>query len=389
MGYVYKARQRAAPRPLRGGKKVMTRTMAVNAEFAQRFMQEAKALAALSHPNIVSVHDFGREGDQYFIVMEFVDGTNLRPLLAAQKISPKEALKIIPVLCDALEFAHSQGVVHRDIKPENILLDKAGRVKIADFGLAKMAGPAGSANMTRTSVAMGTPQYMAPEQFENAKAVDHRADIYSMGVLFYEMLTGELPMGRFQAPSARKIELDVRLDEIVLRALEKEPGRRYQSMGDVSRDVTRVSGIAPSERRPARSAAMLPWILTGVAACVIFVLLLLRGPGENSQTPGGPATTETARATAPLPAASTDPWTGATIAANELPPNWHIVSSEDAAERAEVLELARAWGMAGTGQDHRTRPQDRTGRPAETHDAYLRIQSAPIRTASMAASIIL
>ena len=136
--------------------------------------------------------------------MEYVDGVNLRQAIRSGGMSPKEALAIVPQICDALQFAHDEGIVHRDIKPENILVDKRGRVKIADFGLAKLLGHApGDVSLTGTQQVMGTLRYMAPEQMEGTKAVDHRADIYSLGVVFYELLTGELPIGRFAPPSKK------------------------------------------------------------------------------------------------------------------------------------------------------------------------------------------
>src|SRR5262249_10626203 len=147
-----------------------------------------------------------------------VDGVNLRHVLREGRLKPEEALKIVPQICEALQYAHEQGGVHRDIKPENILVDKRGPVKIADFGLAKLLGQkAAASGLTGSRQVMGTPHYMAPEQMERPLEVDHRADIYSLGVVFYEMLTGELPLGRF-APPSQRVEVDVRLDEVVLRA---------------------------------------------------------------------------------------------------------------------------------------------------------------------------
>ena len=154
----------------------------------------------------------------------------------------------MPQICEALQFAHDEGVVHRDIKPENILLNKKGQVKIADFGLAKLLGKLRrTLSLTGSQPVMGTFHYMAPEQLENAQNVDHRADIYSLGVVFYEMLTGELPMGRF-APS-KKVQVDVRLDEVVLRSLEKSPERRYQQASEIK---TEVEGIANSAAKEAQ-----------------------------------------------------------------------------------------------------------------------------------------
>ena len=201
--------------------------------------------------------DFGRTTDGlFYFVMEYVDGVNLRQAIQAGHMDPKQALAIVPQICDALQFAHDEGIVHRDIKPENILLDKRGRVKIADFGLAKLLGQeTADHGLTATQQVMGTLRYMAPEQMEGSKTVDHRADIYSLGVVFYEMLTGELPIGRF-APPSKKVQIDVRLDEVVLRALEKEPEQRYQHASEVKTDVEQIgSGPAAASKGSAVAAA--------------------------------------------------------------------------------------------------------------------------------------
>src|SRR6202167_5665389 len=176
--------------------------------------------------------------------MELLYGLNLRQLEQAGKLSPREALQIVPQICEALQFAHDEGIVHRDIKPENILLDKKGRVKIADFGIAKILGREPDAAITEAGGTVGTPHYMAPEQLEKPTTVDHRADIFSLGVVFYEMLTGELPLGKFSPPSSRKVEVDVRLDDVVLRALERDPDRRYQHVSQVKTAVDTISTTA-------------------------------------------------------------------------------------------------------------------------------------------------
>ena len=262
MGVVYKARQPKLNRLV--ALKILAPEKGADPKFAQRFLREAQALARLSHPNIVTVHDFGEAEGMFYLLMEYVDGATLRQLLREGRMKPEQALVIVPKICEALQFAHEQGVVHRDIKPENVLLDKQGRVKIADFGIAKIvaeAGRAGSplpagaaqpeggahpAGAGRTATALtqdqviGTPHYMAPEQVEHPQTVDHRADIYSLGVVFYEMLTGELPLGKFQPPS-KKVQVDVRLDEVVLHTLEKEPERRYQHASEVKADVETIS----------------------------------------------------------------------------------------------------------------------------------------------------
>jgi tRNA A-37 threonylcarbamoyl transferase component Bud32 len=249
MGAVYKARQKKLDRLV--ALKILPLETGRDPAFAERFAREARALARLNHPNVVGVHDFGEVEGLYYFVMEYVDGVNLRQLLETGRLTPEEALKIIPQLCDALQYAHEEEIVHRDIKPENILLTKRGRVKIADFGLAKLLGPMPFPfSLTGSQQVMGTPYYMAPEQMHKSRTVDHRADIYSLGVVFYEMLTGELPLGRFGPPS-QKVALDRRLDEVVFRALEKEPEQRYQHISDVKNAVENI--VAGQAARPVQA----------------------------------------------------------------------------------------------------------------------------------------
>jgi len=239
MGRVYKVRQPHLDRV--AALKILPRELAADPQFAERFTREGQALARLSHPNIVSVFDFGKSGEFFWLLMEYVDGVNLRQAMQAAAMAPSEALHIIPAICAALDYAHRQGVLHRDIKPENILIDTAGRVKIADFGVAKFSGEAGRhLTLTLSGSALGTPAYMAPEQIERPQDVDHRADIYSLGVVFYEMLTGGLPLGRFPAPSETG-GVDPRLDSVVFRTLEKQRERRYQTAGEMKTQVENVS----------------------------------------------------------------------------------------------------------------------------------------------------
>jgi serine/threonine protein kinase len=266
MGAVYKARQKSLDRLV--ALKILPFSVNRDPAFAERFAREARALARLAHPNIVNVHDFGQADGLYYFVMEFVDGLNLRQLLNSGKMAPKDALAIVPQICDALQYAHDKGIVHRDIKPENILLAKDGTVKIADFGLAKLVGvEARDLTITDKHDVMGTPHYMAPEQVEHPQDVDHRADIYSLGVVFYQMLTGELPIGRF-APPSRKVQIDVRLDEVVLRALEKEPALRYQHASVLK---TEVETIASGEDLGHTAAAASPGDLASLRSCICYV----------------------------------------------------------------------------------------------------------------------
>lgn len=256
MGVVYKARQKSLNRLV--ALKLLAPERADDPQFAARFEKEAHALAALNHPHIVGVHDFGQAGGFYYLLMEFVDGVNLRQLLQTKRLTPKEALSIVPPVCEALQCAHDHGIVHRDIKPENLLIDKAGTVKIADFGIAKIYSrpllpgdePVASFStadssplITRSMMAtMGTPDYAAPEQADGH--ADHRADIYSLGVVLYEMLTGERPGEKLEAPSKR-VQVDVRIDEIVLKALEKAPELRFATAAEFRTQVEKL-GASPT-----------------------------------------------------------------------------------------------------------------------------------------------
>lgn len=252
MGVVYKARQPHLDRTV--ALKILPKTLATDPAFVERFQREARFLARLNHPNIVSVYDFGESDGFCFLIMEYVDGVNLRTAMQTGRFSSKEALSLVPKICEALQFAHDNGVLHRDIKPENILLDSQGRVKLADFGIAKLMGVSEGqpreATLTEDGSRLGTAHYMAPEQIEHPSEVDHRADIYSLGVIFYELLTGELPLGRFASPSAKN-DVDARVDAIVLRALAKERELRQQSASEVKTQVERLAtGDGPHRQEP-------------------------------------------------------------------------------------------------------------------------------------------
>jgi hypothetical protein len=256
--------------------------------------------------------------------MEYVDGVTLRQLLAGGRVSAREALAIVPQICDALQYAHDQGIVHRDIKPENILLDRRGRVKVADFGLAKIVGtqaersaglrpgvaPSDQANAPDQRPAlpdsltgehiMGTPKYMSPEQITAPGEVDHRADIYALGVVFYQMLTGELPGKKIEPPS-KKVQIDVRLDEVVLRALEQNPDRRYQQVSEVKTCVETIVATPGGSRREeaqtekAESAPRFSRTAI-VGACWVatffFVMLLYSLDKKLGQMQSGPFSAE-------------------------------------------------------------------------------------------------
>ncbi|MBA3710789.1 MAG: protein kinase [Planctomycetes bacterium] len=228
--------------------------------FAARFLREAEALHRLDHPNIVAIRSEGRSGPWCWVLMDFIDGANLRQVVATGALSPTETLALVPPLCAALQYAHDQGVVHRDLKPENILIDQQGRPHLVDFGLAKLRRPADGESLTVSGETMGSMHYMAPEQVERARGVDHRADIYALGVIIYELLTGRLPLGRFEPPS-HKVAVDVRIDEVVLRALERDPERRWQQASHVQRAVEgidrRAAPAAPASSVPTSTPR--PW----------------------------------------------------------------------------------------------------------------------------------
>ena len=282
MGAVYKVRQKDLDRIV--ALKILPPTIGRSPEFSNRFTREAKALARLNHPGIVTIHDFGQADGLYFILMEFVDGVNLAQLMKTGRIAPREALAIVPQICDALQYAHDQGIVHRDIKPENILLDRLGRVKVADFGIAKVVAavcedPIRSGDIpvptdqTLAGKIIGTPQYMAPEQIDHPSDVDHRADIYALGVVFYQMLTGELPAKRLEAPS-RKVRIDVRLDEIVLKAMEKDPELRYQQASVMKTRVDEL-GSGPAVQSLHASVTDAGFWKRFLAVCIDYNLVMI------------------------------------------------------------------------------------------------------------------
>jgi tRNA A-37 threonylcarbamoyl transferase component Bud32 len=258
MGRVYRARHRQLERDV--AVKILAPGLD-EPQFAERFQREARALARLDHRGIVKLYDFGCAAGRWFMLLEYVGGGTLRQRMRGG-LSAAEALAIVPQLCDALQYAHDRGVIHRDIKPENVLLDDSGLVKIADFGLAKLRTPVEPGlGLTASEATMGTYQYMAPEQMSHTRDVDHRADLFSLGVVFYEMLTGNLPVGVFEPPSRRAaVPRDV--DAIIHRSLERSPDSRYQHAAEVKTDLQRVAdrpradaGAAIDPASPARQLA--------------------------------------------------------------------------------------------------------------------------------------
>jgi len=253
MGVVYKGRQMSLDRVV--AIKLLPLEVSIDRDFGERFVREARTMAKMNHPNIVSVFDFGNttEGHLYF-VMEFVEGTTLHHLIKTLGLKPIQSLELIVGVCEALQYAHSEGVIHRDIKPANILVDTKGRVKVTDFGLARMdtAKTPEQWGQTMTGMVLGTPDYMAPEQKKGIR-VDHRADIYSLGVMLYEMLCGEIPAGIFDPPSQR-VAVDERIDQVVIRAMQQEPDRRYTNTGEMKTAVENIRNT-PLPFKPAGAVA--------------------------------------------------------------------------------------------------------------------------------------
>jgi serine/threonine-protein kinase len=271
MGVVYKAQDTKLERFV--ALKFLPPHLNASAQDKARFAQEAKAAAALNHPNVCSVLDIQEHDGQMFIVMEFVDGQTLRDRSAT--LSLKQAIDIGIQVADGLAAAHEKGIVHRDIKPENIMIRNDGIAQIMDFGLAKLRSAGSAINrLTKEGSTVGTAGYMSPEQVQGLDA-DHRSDIFSLGVVLYEMFTGQLPFKGVHetalmyeivnvdaAPmSSIKPEIDVELDRIVLDCLQKEKSERAQSAGEVSRDLKRVKRES-SRQRVSRITASRPALKT-------------------------------------------------------------------------------------------------------------------------------
>lgn len=229
--------------------------------FASRFRREAVAMSRLVHSNIVQIYDYGElaNGGVYFS-MEYAEGCTLFSLLHEQGVNTEWACYFAEKIAKALQYAHDSKFVHRDIKPANILISSAGKLKVTDFGLVKLlpeseeyATP--TFNLTRTNVMMGTPDYIAPEHFDPTWTIDQRADIYSLGVVFYEMLTGTIPRGAFSAPS-QFLEGDTRFDEIIVKCLQQNPEARHPDADSflTSLDMAVSSKVAPKRKSRTPSA---------------------------------------------------------------------------------------------------------------------------------------
>ena len=264
MGTVFKARQISLDRWV--ALKVMKPELAEDPEFQERFEREGKTMAKLNHPNIVSVYEFGKRGGFHFLVMEYVEGCDLHQLMKGNKLDSTSLLRLVPQICDALAFAHESDVIHRDVKPGNILIDRSGNVKMTDFGLAKVMQPSVDVSLTMEGVGMGTLHYMAPEQLADARSTDARSDIYALGVVIYEMLTGKLPTGNFPPPTSSLARRDKRLDKAVMRAMEQSPNDRFPSVKKFSEQIEPSVRASPETDKRGSSAKLF------IAAAAVILL---------------------------------------------------------------------------------------------------------------------
>ena len=236
-----------------------------------RFSREAEAMRRLEHVRVVRFLDHGEQGDVAYIVTELVEGRDLAARLAMGRMSLREIVDVFGQVCDGVAAAHAAGIVHRDLKPANILVGRDDGVKVADFGLAQLGADVAIPTLTRTNVAMGTFHYLAPEQRKDARTVDHRADIWALGVILYEMLTGELPLGSFVPPSTLGPEgCDRRVDTIVNRALSPDPDSRYAHVDELARDVRAL--VAPRRISRFVMAGAAALALAGGGTAVAFTL---------------------------------------------------------------------------------------------------------------------
>jgi serine/threonine protein kinase len=273
-------------------------------EIKARFKREAQAAAALNHPNIITIYEVGEAKEHSFIAMEYVEGKSLRELIDAKEIPFEKALKIFLQVCDGLSFAHQHGIIHRDIKPANIMVDKYGRVKVLDFGLAKYKG---LTRLTREGTTMGTPHYMSPEQ-ATSQVIDHRSDIYSLGVVLYELLSGKLPfVGDYEAAILYAIvhqkptpitkyrpDISRKIQQVIDKALEKDVQSRYQRIEDMLADLkikeyqpTKVyepTKILEEYKPPKKKTPLVIASLSSGVVLVVVLLLLLNSSFRSGNT---------------------------------------------------------------------------------------------------------
>ncbi len=299
MASVFRGRQPSLNRTV--AIKILPPQFATSPDLISRFEREGQIIGQLNHPNIAQVIDRGREDDTLYIVMEYVDGQSLDLLMRQGRLSVDQSIDYAMQICDGLEYAHAHGVIHRDLKPSNILVEgESKRIRIADFGIAQFETNAGTlATLTNASGSLGTINYMSPEQRLDSHRVDHRTDIFSFGVILYEMLTGRLPLGHFKLPSFLRPDVPILMDSIIKRCLAESPDDRYQGAGQIHDDLKmlarRQSHVASSptgflNRLNKRQRLRLTkGIVAGALLFIVGVaiLALVKPPSRQSAAGGG------------------------------------------------------------------------------------------------------
>ncbi|MDF2741563.1 MAG: serine/threonine protein kinase [Actinomycetia bacterium] len=344
MGQVYRARDRVLQRTV--AVKVLSAAATQDLELVARFGREARAAAALNHPNIVTVFDSGADGDLHYLVTEYVEGQSLAGLLRQEGVlEPRRAAEVGRLVCQALAAAHAAGLVHRDITPGNVLVDPAGLVKVADFGIAKLAA---ASTMTGDGMLLGTAAYLAPEQAQG-RPVDGRSDLYALGCVLYALVTGAPPFAGDSPvavaarhlteqpipPSERNPRVGAALEAVILTALARDPADRYQSAAAMAKDLNRIiadtgpgsapltgtGGAAPTDRLPSsipagavavpmastalRRPGWVRWALAGAMGIVALVAVALWSRGGDP--PAAPQPTQPAASTTTTSAGTTSP----------------------------------------------------------------------------------
>lgn len=330
MGAVYLAWQKSLSRHV--AIKVMP-PVAKDADhsYAERFKQEARSMAQLNHPGIIAVYDAGEtaEGLLYF-VMEYIEGTDVHQMVAAAgKLLPEHALAITAHVCEALAYAHAAGIIHRDIKPANIMVDRQGNVKVADFGLAKLATQ--DTGLTQTNMTMGTPDFVSPEALMPGMPLDGRADLYAVGVMLYQMLTGKIPRGAWLPASTMVPGLDPRWDEIIVKAMQMDREARHSSAVELRQHLDSLQQprapaaplkSRPQPAKPKNSVTTYAMIAATFTILATGALVVLKPKPQGTPAPivsKAALISESPQVNAALPVSNPDSWLPFDVAADSMP----------------------------------------------------------------------
>jgi len=427
MATVYKGYQPSLDRYV--AIKVMHPMFKGNPQFFERFKREARIVAKLEHPNIIPIHDFNEHKGEPYLVMRYVEGDTLKPRLEGQPMPPNDVLRIIRPVCSALNYAHNQGVLHRDIKPSNIMVTTDGTIFVTDFGLARMV-EAGESTLSQDMM-VGTPQYISPEQAQGVKELDGRTDIYSLGVVLYEMLTGRVPFSAdtpfatvhdhiytpLPPPSSVNPNINPAVERMLLKALAKDPQDRYATAKDLLEAVevsleaqtaqsptvaqtpapVAVSTPAPEEKTTlsSRKSSATPWWVwaggAGLAILIIAVLLvglliLRRSRQAPLPLPNQPAPAQVndGNQPAPLPNEQSQPDQPAPPLAEGQPGDMPPPPGID----LDSPEGRQAFDLIKTGQDHLLNENPEAALEAFSEAAAL-VPEAPMPYAGQALALMM